>query len=78
MRISVDRTDSGFRYDAASGKFTAYLNGKLVSKCVTADDDLGLVVRLRTDASGEVIFNEARDEVLRETLHGTVRIERTS
>jgi hypothetical protein len=56
------------------GKVDVFLNGDRIEKAVMADEEEGVIVRLKNDAEGNPIINEARDAVLRETLHGSVRI----
>lgn len=43
MRISVDRTDPGFREDANVLAIAVYLDGVRMEQCYTADSDKGEV-----------------------------------
>lgn len=73
MRISCDLKDPGHRknfYD-----FKVRLDGVVMRHCITADDDLGLVVRLKTNEHGYLVY-DVHDQVVRETLRGTVKINR--
>lgn len=73
MRLSCDRNDPG--YHPAATKVRVYLNGAERTKVITADEEARLIVRFQTDEKGRLIKNEKRDDVLRETLYGDVRIE---
>ncbi|OAI29767.1 hypothetical protein A1351_23305 [Methylosinus sp. R-45379] len=72
MRISVDKSDPGYRPDARL--FTAYLNGEKLEHCLTADDEAGEAVINYKDESG----NFAHDGVtlLRRTLFGQIEIRK--
>jgi hypothetical protein len=56
MRVSTDKDDEGYRQFVAAqanGKtIRVFLGGAEVLKCITADDELGFVVRNVVDASG--------------------------
>jgi hypothetical protein len=51
------------------------LNGFEVSKVRRYDVDAGTVVRLQTDALGQVMLNSKRDGVLDQELRGSVKAE---
>ena len=42
MRVSILKNDPG--YSDAALYCTAYLNGKLLEHCITADEELGIVI----------------------------------
>lgn len=76
MRVSCDVSDIGYSNwrHLFGGKVDVFLDGARIEKAVMADEDEGTVIRLKSDAEGNPIINEARDAVIRETLHGSVRI----
>jgi len=73
MRLSVDRFDPGFNPRLAN-KACPYLNGKCVRHVVTADEDLGIIVKYVTDNSGNIVLDYIKKEIVREQLHGEVSI----
>lgn len=70
MRVSVEKSDPGYRPDARL--FTAYLNGEKLEHCITADDETGEAVIHYKDESG----NFAHDGVtfLQRTISGKIEI----
>jgi hypothetical protein len=72
MRISVNPKDKGFRSDARQFKVT--VDGILVARCITADDDLGMVVRYKTDDSRRIAVDGGAATI--ETVYGRVKINR--
>jgi hypothetical protein len=79
MRISIRPNDSGHslhRHLRTSGKKAIVsLNGEHQSSCITADDEAGMLVRWKVDASGNVEFDRERECVVDEVCHGRVEIE---
>lgn len=71
MRTSCDRGDPGYA-NFREGRTMVYLNGLPVPDCITADEELRLVVVFESDDFGRVIRdgNGAR----RRVLHGNVSI----
>ena len=72
MRISADRSDPGFDHSYRSA--IVFLNGKRVQRCITADEDLGVVIVHAVGADGNVIFDREKGEVVREEVRGSVRV----
>ncbi len=50
MRISADKTDPGFRPDW--WRYAAYLDGREIPMCITADEEQGFVIVLLCDEQG--------------------------
>lgn len=77
MRVSVEKDDSGYRKDATGRNYEAYLNGKRVEKCITADEEEGYIKRFKTDSTGtEIIKTENGERYLEtEELYGNVEIK---
>jgi len=73
MRMSIRRDDPGYSHRAYTAK--PYLNGVLLDNCITADEERGEVLCYARDANGDFYLNDAKDEVVTETLYGHVRIE---
>lgn len=75
MRISLRPSDSGFhthRVMRANGKKAHIkLNGEAQYGCITADDEVGMIVRLKTPMT----FDADRQCMVDEVLHGKVEID---
>jgi hypothetical protein len=79
MRVSVLSNDSGYRNHAtlrANGKRAhVTLNGEHQYECITADSEVGMVVRYLRNAAGALIVDRERERVVDEVVHGKVEIE---
>lgn len=75
MRISINDSDPGFVPWIFVSGVRVWLDGVEITKVITADEEARSVERFATDEQGRCYLNEARDEAVRETLRGTVRIE---
>lgn len=73
MRISIDRYDPGYCNFRDYGAHRVFLNGVEQLEVVTADDELGEIIRLARDEHGVLIVE--RQHVLFELVRGKVRIE---
>lgn len=74
MRISVDKRDKGYRWDAYdAGKYKVTFNGEPIDRVVTADEEEGIVKRFVVGEDGKVKTVGNSFQV--ETLQGDVRIE---
>ena len=67
MRVSADHPDKSI---------VVLLDGEVMRDVVSADDQIGEVVRYRRDAEGCLIVNRALQCVETETLRGVVTIGR--
>lgn len=79
MRVSCLKSDPGYPAWIQGGGYRRWrilLDGVEQRDVVTADDELGVVVRNRRDARGLIALNERRDAVIRDELRGLVRIVR--
>lgn len=74
MRLTVLDDDPGRKINLAQERYTVFLNGAEVKHVYTADDEKGEVISAVLDERGYVATDNA--EVKRQTLYGTVRIER--
>ena len=77
MRISVDRDDPGFETLAILGErrrkgIKILLDGQVVKRAITADDDEGYVLAYAEDLDGGLASVDG--EPIRKELHGRVRI----
>lgn len=73
MRISALKYDPSFHPRAH--ECTAYLNGKKLKGCVTADDDIGEAICYEIDDNGNFFIDPNKpDEIKRVVLKGNVRI----
>ena len=72
MRVTVDRRDPA--YDPEHRRAIVFLDGKRVERCITADDEAGLVVVHPVDDAGKIIIDREKDEAVRQELRGRVRI----
>ena len=80
MRVFSDKGDPGFAlYCSLAGKgkkIEAYLDGDKVEHCITADDELGLVVRCVLDETGTIQIDPNNlNELWTETVEGDVLIQ---
>ena len=77
-RISIVRGDPGERlYSEACGdgkRVTVFLDGVEQKWCETADESDGFVDRIVETPGGNMAFNWAAGEVLKERVYGDVRI----
>ncbi|HED2507898.1 TPA: hypothetical protein R4Y84_003115 [Klebsiella michiganensis] len=74
MRLTVLDDDPGERIEPGRELITVYLNGVEVKHAYSADDDKGEVIAAVLDSRGHLTAENG--EVKRQTLYGTVRIER--
>jgi hypothetical protein len=74
MRISVDESDTGFLPFDQRRSAQVFLNGSAIRECVTADEEAGEAICLKTDANGRLVIDHVADKVARETRRGTVRV----
>lgn len=74
MRVSAYEHDDAYvPMSTNPPRFIAVLDGAVVHKCVTADEELGMVIRYKM-VDGNYVKTPAMDDVERETLHGKVEI----
>lgn len=73
MRLTVLDDDPGIRINPGD-HYKVYLDGVEVKSCFTADDEKGEVIKAVTDEQGRMIAQFG--EIKRQTLYGTVRIEK--
>ena len=78
MRLSVDKDDPGYRPDAGGGRWRVLFNGKDAGHfghiVITADEELGRLVRYRTDDNGRMVVYPATRLPIRDNYLGDVRI----
>lgn len=73
MRLTVLDDDPGIKIHPDK-RIKVFLDGVEVQRCVTADDEKGEVIILASDENGFMLA--VNGEVMYQTLHGIVRIER--
>ena len=71
MRVSVDKEDKGFTRNAPF--LTIKLDGVEQKNCITADDELGEIVRYKSK-DGELVVNRIDRLICKERLNGKVEI----
>jgi hypothetical protein len=71
MRISADKADPGYRYEATGWRYHATINGKPVKRCITADSDKGYVIKLALGPGGKYMI---KGKVRRTRVFGAVAI----
>ncbi|MEB7923463.1 hypothetical protein [Atlantibacter hermannii] len=74
MRITVLDDDPGRKINPGRERYAVYLDGVEVKQVFTADDEKGEVIAAVPDGRGYMTAENG--EVKRQTLHGTVTIER--
>lgn len=78
MRISVDTDDPGYinylnLYARGEG-IEIFLDGERMDGVVTADDEIGVIVRYKRDGEGHYQVDEFRGEAVKEDVFGDVKI----
>lgn len=61
MRMSVRHGDPGYNRLCCTppyGRFQVHVDGVLVPKVITADEEAGYVLYFATDSNGDMIFTE--------------------
>ncbi|MBX9934545.1 MAG: hypothetical protein K2Y56_24020 [Methylobacterium sp.] len=80
MRVSVERTDPGFREALttipARERYTVFLDSVAQEAVITADEEAGLVICHERDGDG--YWRHQDGEMIRIERRGAVRIERAS
>jgi hypothetical protein len=77
MRISVLPKDKGYRPDATRFKVT--LDGKRQDDAVTADDDIGMIVRYQRNSVGWLVVDpHGSGKLMTEKVYGVVKIDRAA
>lgn len=71
MRVSADRNDPDYRSDY--GLISVFLDGKELTKCITADTASGTALVYATDAEGKIAPNRNGEPQVT-TLNGVVEI----
>jgi hypothetical protein len=61
--------------DLGSDRCRVFLDGEERTKVIEADEEGRYLVRYRTDEKGDAILNADGSDVLRECMHGDVRID---
>ena len=74
MRLTMLDDDPGEKVIPGRERITVYLDDTVVKCCLTADDEKGEVVCIITNDEGRMLAENG--EPKRQTLHGSVRIER--
>ncbi len=73
MRLSGDKRDPG--YDPLLCINASILfDGEMVSDVVTADEELGFIIKNKRDVNGSFVINRERTEIETEALAGKVQI----
>ena len=79
MRVSIRPNDSGFRtfihHRNLGLRPIVKLNGEPQFYAITADDEAGVVVRYGFDVNGDPIYDQDRQCLIDEVIHGKVEIE---
>lgn len=74
MRLSVEKTDPGFRADAY--RYEVLLDGVPLQHCLTADEERSTAKVVATDAAGKILTDEF--VVRTKWVFGEVRIRRAA
>lgn len=74
MRVSVLPIDSGYKNYREYRGCKVLLDGQVIERVFTADDELGEVVRAAMNGDGQPYILD--DEIATETLYGKVEIVR--
>lgn len=77
MRLSTDSSDPGYpawRALPSSAVAVVTIDGKPVSRCITADTETGYVLEYVLDDAGNHVLNDDRSEAKLRESYGVVRI----
>ncbi|WP_066338323.1 hypothetical protein [Azohydromonas lata] len=74
MRLSTDSKDPAYMQGLCGG-VTVFLDGIERTGVFTADEEGRHIVIAKRDERGHMAVDREKGEVVRETLHGDVRIE---
>lgn len=74
MRISASPDDPGYLLwiEVVSFGVRVTLNGEVIEKAITADEEEGFVVRIKCDDDGQIIVSGG--ELVHERLEGSVKV----
>lgn len=76
MRSSVDRSDPGFanflRHGGFKRKWHIFVDGRIIPRVVTADEEQGYVEIYKQDQDGQYVLDG--DQIKRERIYGHVKI----
>ena len=75
MRISINPRDRGYR--PGVWQFRVTLDGIRQLHAITADDDIGLIVRHKLNDYGSLI-TDPHGNIVQETRYGVVKINRVA
>jgi hypothetical protein len=79
MRLSCDATDPGhkewLRLGSPAGRTLVFVDGVQQRRVITADEEAGFVEKFSTNENGHMRVDYAKNEAIRETMRGVVRIE---
>lgn len=74
MRVSADRDDPGFREDLIGSDVVIEVDGRVIDKVITADEQQGTVLAYATDADGNIRLAADSDRAETYELKGKVVI----
>lgn len=74
MRVSIKKSDRGYRHGFDVSLIRVYLDGKLYVDAITADEELGEVTTYARDTRGHAVVSEDGKAVHTKIIKGSVRI----
>lgn len=74
MRISTQQDDPGYNELAGSGWFEVSVDGQVIPKVFTADEEMGLVIACTTNEAGAIVINDEKTDVVRVEHRGVVEV----
>ena len=73
MRISVNKYDPG--YQNRHNRCNVFLNGKKISQVITADEEMGFILKHK-ERDGCLVISKSKNEIVKETLFGKVVLKK--
>lgn len=76
MRLSIKEGDAGYQFPSRTRYASITLNGVKVSRVITADEELGYILRYATDDEGRIVIDRTSGQgvAVTEELHGAVQV----
>lgn len=74
MRLSADTKDEGFCPPRLTSHLVVFLDGHVVDRCITADEEMGFVLCFAVGADGRPFYDEAAGGAAKEKKFGRVEI----
>lgn len=75
VRYGVSFADTDRNWENIAPRIRVFCNGVEMHEVVEYDCEAGTVLKAKVGSDGQLMLNAKRDEILRETVRGTVTVE---